>query len=137
MKHLFFFFALLLALQTTFAQKPHRIVYQFTNAVDSMQQKAVTNQLKNIISHWGEAVEVEVVLYNQGLEYAMSAKSRHQEAIRELMGKGVKFVVCENTLRQRKISKDEIMQGVGFVPAGIAEIVERQEQGWSYIKGGF
>lgn len=50
----------------------------------------------------------------------------------------MKFVVCENTLKNRKISKDafpEIL--VEYTPAGIAEIVEKQEQGWSYIKGGY
>jgi intracellular sulfur oxidation DsrE/DsrF family protein len=46
-------------------------------------------------------------------------------------------VVCENTLKNRNISKDLLIPNVEFVPAGIAEIVEKQEEGWSYIKGGF
>ena len=32
---------------------------------------------------------------------------------------------------------DKIIPNVEYVPAGIAEIVEKQEEGWSYIKGGF
>jgi hypothetical protein len=48
------------------------------------------------------------------------------------------FLVCENTLKNRKISKDVfVTELVEYIPAGIAEIVEKQEQGWSYIKGGF
>jgi intracellular sulfur oxidation DsrE/DsrF family protein len=29
------------------------------------------------------------------------------------------------------------MSEVEYIPVGIAEIVEKQEQGWSYVKGGF
>jgi intracellular sulfur oxidation DsrE/DsrF family protein len=55
-----------------------------------------------------------------------------------LKKKGVAFVVCENTLMNRNISKVEFPQNiVEYIPAGIAEIVEKQEKGWKYIKGGF
>jgi hypothetical protein len=56
----------------------------------------------------------------------------------KLHSNGVRFLICENTLKNRKISKDVfISEIVEYIPAGIAEIVEKQEQGWSYIKGGF
>jgi intracellular sulfur oxidation DsrE/DsrF family protein len=68
----------------------------------------------------------------------MKNNTKYQSRLQALKSKGVKFVVCENTLKNRKISKDafpEIL--VEYTPAGIAEIVEKQEQGWSYIKGGY
>lgn len=46
-------------------------------------------------------------------------------------------MVCQNTMNQRNIKEDELIEEAEIVPAGIAEIVEKQEQGWSYIKGGF
>jgi len=45
--------------------------------------------------------------------------------------------VCENTLKQRKIDKSEILPEASFVPVGIAELVLKQEEGWAYIKAGF
>lgn len=122
-----------------FAQKrpnKHKIVFQFTNANDTLQQKAFANQLKNLTDHWPKA-KYEVVIYNMGLEFVMPTKSKHIAAIKALHSKGVRFVVCENTMKNRKITKEQLIPEVEYVPAGIAEIVEKQEQGWSYIKGGF
>ena len=124
---------------SAFAQKKpnnHKIVFQFTNAVDTLQQKAFANQLKNLTDHWPKA-KYEVVIYNMGLEFVMSTKSKHIAAIKALHAKGVRFVVCENTMKNRKITKEQLIPEVEYVPAGIAEIVEKQEQDWSYIKGGF
>ena len=122
--------------QTKAQEKEHKIVFQFTNANDSMQQKAFVKQLENLTEHWPTA-QVEVVLYNNGLELVMQG-NKLTGRLTELHKKGVKFVVCENSIKNRKLSKEVfIKELVGYVPAGIAEIVEKQEEGWSYIKGGF
>lgn len=123
--------------QTVEAKKTHKVVFQFTNANDSLQQKAFVKQLENITEYWPTAT-YEVVLYNQGIELVMNSNTRYKEKLLLLKSKGVKFVVCENTLKNRKIDKESLLNDlVEYVPAGIAEIVLKQEQGWSYIKGGF
>ena len=125
-----------LTISTFYAQgKDHKVVFQFTLA-DSMQQKAFSNQLKNLRKHWPDA-QIEVVAYNQGIDFLMTKRTRHHDIIAELKSKGVRFVVCQNTMNQRNIKADELIPEAEIVPAGIAEIVEKQEQGWSYIKGGF
>ncbi|OAB30425.1 hypothetical protein SAMN05444395_11095 [Flavobacterium fryxellicola] len=141
MKNLTILFVLLFGLISigTFAQKrqsKHKIVFQFTNANDTIQQKAFANQLYNLTAHWPKA-KYEVVVYNMGLEFLMPSKSKHIAAIKALHAKGVRFLVCENTMTTRKITKEQFIPEVEYVAAGIAEIVEKQEQGWSYIKGGF
>jgi intracellular sulfur oxidation DsrE/DsrF family protein len=40
-------------------------------------------------------------------------------------------------MKNQKVTKDQLISEVEYVKVGIAEIVEKQEQGWSYIKGGF
>jgi intracellular sulfur oxidation DsrE/DsrF family protein len=139
MKNLFLALICLLSVNS-FAQikpKDHKIVFQFTNANDTLQQKAFVKQLENITAHWPNA-KYEVVVYNQGVELVMKNNTKYQARLQSLKAKGVNFVVCENTLKNRKISKDAFPEVlVGFVPAGIAEIVEKQEEGWSYIRGGF
>jgi intracellular sulfur oxidation DsrE/DsrF family protein len=114
----------------------HKIVFQFTDAADTLQQKAIVNQLKNLTTHWPNA-KYEVVIHSMGLPFVMSAKSKQIEAIKALRAKGVRFLVCENTLKSQKITKEQLISEVEYVPVGIAEIVEKQEQGWTYIKGGF
>ena len=141
MKNLTILFVLFFGLISigTYAQKrqsKHKIVFQFTNANDTIQQKAFANQLTNLTAHWPKA-KYEVVVYNMGLEFLMPTKSKHIATIKALHAKGVRFVVCENTMTTRKITKEQFIPEVEYVAAGIAEIVEKQEQGWSYIKGGF
>jgi hypothetical protein len=115
----------------------HKVVFQFTNAKDTMQQKSLIRQLQNILQVWPNA-QYEVVVHNQGVDLLMEKHAIDKNEIRDLAKRGVKFVVCENTLKSRNIPKSELMQDVvGYVPAGIAEIVLKQEEGWSYIKGGF
>jgi intracellular sulfur oxidation DsrE/DsrF family protein len=117
--------------------KDHKIVFQFTNANDTLQQKAFVKQLENLKEYWPNA-SYEVVLYNQGLELLMQNNTGYIDRLVKLHSNGVRFLICENTLKNRKISKDVfIPEIVEYIPAGIAEIVEKQEQGWSYIKGGF
>jgi hypothetical protein len=125
-------------ISTVFAQKKqHKIVFQFTNANDTMQQKAFVKQLENLTAHWPKA-KYEVVVYNQGVELLMKSNTKYIDKLTALHNKGVQFVICENTLINRNINKDVFDASlVTYVPAGIAEIVEKQEQGWVYIKGGF
>ncbi len=139
MKYIKFLVILLLTVGSAnaFAQKKqHKIVFAFTNAQDTLQQKAFTKQLQNLRAHWPKA-KIEVVLYNNGIDYLMSAKSKHIAAISELKSMDISFMVCENTMKQRKILVSELLPEAQIVAAGIAEIVEKQEMGWSYIKGGF
>jgi intracellular sulfur oxidation DsrE/DsrF family protein len=116
--------------------KKHRMVFQFTNANDTLQQKAFVKQLQNLKEYWPDA-KFEVVLYNQGLELLMPNKSNFMPALQKLSEQGVAFLICENTLKNRQISKTVFPSWVNYIQAGIAYIVERQEEGWSYIKGGF
>ncbi len=118
-------------------KQKHNIVFQYTNAVDVLQQKAFVKQLENLIEFWPKA-NYEVVVYNQGLELFFLSNTAFHDRMLALKLKGVKFVICENTLKNRKIAKEELQQDlVEYTPAGIAEIVLKQEKGWSYIKGGF
>jgi|688.fasta_scaffold1007830_2 intracellular sulfur oxidation DsrE/DsrF family protein len=139
MKKVFLLASLIMVLYSNalFAQpNEHKIIFQFTNAVDTMQQKAFVNQLKNVTAYWPDA-QIEVVVYNQGLELVMPSKSKHIDSVKQLIENGVRFVVCENTMKQRNIGKAEFIPEVDYTPAGIVELVEQQERGWIYIKGGF
>lgn len=125
------------AITLTAQKKKHNIVFQFTNAVDTLQQKAFVKQLENIMEVWPTA-NYEVVIYNFGIELVLNTNNIYYTRLLNLKNKGIKFVVCENTLKNRNLQKEKLhLDIVDFVPAGIAEIVMKQEKGWSYIKGGF
>ncbi len=113
----------------------HRVVFQLSSS-DTLAWKGLMNNIKNLKAGWGDSVQVEVVAHGPGIQLLMKAKTTQHEAIKKYQAMGVQFVGCENTLRERKISKEEIIPEAGFVKMGVGEIILRQEQGWSYIKAG-
>lgn len=116
--------------------RKHKIVFQFTNGHDSTQQKAFIKQLDNLSRHWPKAT-LHVVVYNKGVNLLLPEKSVNLRQLEELANRGITFVICENSMKPRKLTKDHFPDFVGFVPAGIAEVIKKQEEGYSYIKGGY
>lgn len=57
--------------------------------------------------------------------------------LKSLQARGIQFVACEQTLKQQKIEKSEILSFAGFVPRGLVELIQKQDAGWAYIKAGF
>jgi uncharacterized protein len=107
-------------------EKQHRIVFHL----------ALVKQLGNVLDYWPTA-QIEVVVHNNGIGFMKADEARFAKEITALKGRGVAFAVCENTLKLRKIEKAQILPTAVFVPVGLAEIVLKQEDGWSYIKAGF
>ncbi len=114
----------------------HRVVIQLSSN-DSLVWKSLMNNVRHLKEGWGETVHIEVVAHGAGIEMLMTTKTTQQKNISEFKKTGVIFVGCENTMRLRKIAKEEIVPEAGFVPMGVGEIVMKQEEGWSYLKSGF
>lgn len=114
----------------------HKIVMQLTSS-DTLVHAGLFKQLKNLKEGWGENVAIEVVCHGPGINLLHTEKNKYAEAIENFTKQGVVFVACENTLKEKNIAKEKISHSAVFVLMGIGEIVEKQEQGWSYIKAGF
>ena len=48
--------------------------------------------------------------------------------------KDYEVVACENTMRGMKLGKSDMLSHVSYVPAGVVEIMQKQQQGWAYIR---
>ena len=117
------------------SNKPeHKIVFQLTTG-DTTSHKQLIKQFNNILSV-SPSTKIEVVCHGAGLDMLISDKTIVEEKIKLLSEKGVVFNACEFSIKERKVDRTKIILVAGFVPAGIVEIVSKQEQGWSYIKAG-
>ena len=142
MKRLSFVFTFLLCTfvmtQTMQAQdtgKGHKVVFQFVSA-DTLSQKSLINNLRNLKAAWPEA-DVEVVFHGGGIGMVMTEKTKYANILQDYAEKKqIEMVVCENTMRERKVTKEQLLPFVGTVPMAIAELVLKQEQGWAYLKAG-
>jgi hypothetical protein len=116
--------------------KQHRIVMQLSSN-DTLVWKGLMNNLKNLKAGWGDSVVIVVVAHGPGLDLLTKGKTTQQEKIAHFHNKGITFMACENTMRERNIPKESIISEAVLIPMGMGEIVRKQEQGWSYIKTGF
>lgn len=142
MKKLLLLFFLLVAAVTVQAQneKPaapkHRVIMQLTqNNPDAHKQ--LMNQLNALKQAWGDDVVVEVLAHGPGIELFLLDKTTQKEMIATMKTKGVHFVMCENTMKNKGITKEMLLPDMEYAPFGLAEIITKQEEGWIYIKAGF
>ncbi len=140
MKHLLFLSIMLLSMACAKAQQPtvkdtkvHKIVMQFTQG-DSIEQVSVTAQVRNIKTLWPNA-QIEVVCQGTGLELLMDKKSKAAKAVADWSAQGVVFAACNNTMKRFNVKKEELLPSAVVVPSAMVELVEKQEEGWSYLKG--
>ena len=121
--------------QTTPATKQHRIVFHLA-AADTVVHHTLARQLNNLLDVWPTA-QIEVVIHAWALGFMRQDQSVVKAEIQALKEKGVVFAVCENSMRRSKLTKEQMLKQASFVPVGLAEMVMKQEDGWSYIKAGY
>jgi len=112
----------------------HRIVMQF-NDPDSVSQTRTLLQVQNVRKIWPDA-QIEVVCLGGGLDLLMTKNSKASNLVAEWSGKGVIFAACNNTMMNRKVTKEDLLPQAVVVPAAVIELATRQEEGWSYFRGG-
>lgn len=116
-------------------KKKHKVVIQLTSN-DTLVHKALIKQIRNVQAA-APNTKIEVVCHNNGITFLQAAVSKQCPAIAECKQSGVDFVACENTMRERKIIREELVAECRTVPAGLVEIIDKQEKGWAYVKAGF
>jgi intracellular sulfur oxidation DsrE/DsrF family protein len=110
-----------------------RVVFQISDD-DAKKWNLAFNNVKNVQQELGAAnVDIEVVAYGPGigmLKFESSVAERVEEAVKS----GVKIVACENTMKAQKLGKADMMSSIGYVPAGVIEIIKKQNEGYAYIR---
>lgn len=114
--------------------KKHKVVFQLTSS-DTLVHKALIKQLNNFLNAAPKS-KLEVVCHNNGITFLQTGVTKQADAIRALKVRGVDFVACENTMRERKLTRANLVDECRTVPAGIVEIVLKQEKRWAYIRAG-
>ncbi len=113
--------------------KVHKLVMQFTVG-DSTEQASVVAQAANIRASWPKA-QIEIVCHSSGLDLLISNKTKVSKQVAELASQGVVFAACNNTMKRRKLTKEDLLPTAVVVPSAMIELVSKQEEGWAYVKG--
>jgi intracellular sulfur oxidation DsrE/DsrF family protein len=128
--------AILLALASALAQpasRANRVVIQVSDA-DAAKWNLALNNARNLQADLGrDNVEIEIVAYGPGLGM-LKVDSLVANRVAEALAAGTKLVACENTMSAQKLTRDDMLANIGYVKAGVVELMERQQQGWAYIR---
>ena len=115
------------------ASEPTKLVFQVSDDNPRTWNLALNN-VRNVQSVLGkDKVVAEIVVYGPGIGM-LKADSKVESRVSAALNDGVKVVACENTMTAQKLTRDDMMMGIDFVPAGVVEIAQRQKEGYAYIR---
>lgn len=117
------------------ADKPHRVVMHL-NSDDEKMQKGALNNIRHLYQELGrERLQLELVVHGAGLSlFTKNATTLGQELAKLKADYGVYYTACSNTMKAMKITRDDLIVEVGDTVPAMVRLMERQEQGWVYIK---
>jgi intracellular sulfur oxidation DsrE/DsrF family protein len=112
----------------------HKVVIQVSGP-DPAEHTIALNMASNLQRLYGmDDVQIEIVAFGRGLGI-LTTKSAEAARVKSLALQEVRFSACENTMAKIEAKtgkKPELTEGVETVPAGVARIIELQEQGYAY-----
>jgi uncharacterized protein len=117
--------------------QPDKVVYHLSEGLPQ-----ASNGLRNIGNHLevNPNARIVVVSHARGVDFLMKdAKdangNKYEDLVEPLKLRGVRFEVCEITLRNRKLTRDQFIADASFVPSGVAEVTRlQQREGYAYLK---
>lgn len=111
----------------------YKVVFQVSDA-DPKKWGIALNNIKNVQEDLGkDNVTVELVAYGPGIGM-LKFDSEVNSRIGDATAAGVKVVACENTMKGQHLSRDDMNPAIGYVHAGVVEIMKLQQDGYAYIR---
>jgi len=119
------------------ANAQEKVVYHFDSGLSQ-----ATKGLRNIRNHLDVDPKAQIiaVAHAEGVDFLMEgAKTTNNQEfaalVGDLMSRGVKFEICEITLKNRRLKKEQFILGPTFTPSGVVRIAKLQiEEHYAYIK---
>lgn len=110
-----------------------KVVFQVSDN-DPAKWNLTLNNLKNVQAELGEdKVMAEIVAYGPGIGM-LKGDSPVAQRVAAALGGNVKIVACENTMKALKLGYGDMLPKIGYVPAGVVELIQRQGEGYAYIR---
>ncbi|NDG38544.1 MAG: hypothetical protein EBY28_03915 [Betaproteobacteria bacterium] len=126
----------LLLLSTGLVCAQDLVVYH----IDDSSAQAIKG-LRNIRNHLDvdPTARITVVTHAQGIDFLLEAAKDSNGSVfagpvSALTARGVKFEVCEITLKNRNMKREQFIQEADFTPSGVVRLAKLQKQGAAYIK---
>tara|TARA_B110000503_G_C7119677_1_gene401914 strand:- start:511 stop:933 length:423 start_codon:yes stop_codon:yes gene_type:complete len=133
------FVAFLLSISTAAFAQSDNVVYHIDNSATQ-----ATKGLRNVRNHLDVAPDTKIIVVThakgvdflmEGAKDAKNANIDYAALVSALKSRGVKFEICEITLKNRKLNKDQFILDAEFTPSGVVRLAQLQNrEGFAYIK---
>jgi intracellular sulfur oxidation DsrE/DsrF family protein len=131
--------ALLTLTPSAYAAEPDKAVHHIDNAAIQ-----ATKALRNIRNHLDTVpnTKIVVVTHAEGVDFlfegAKDSKNPNVDypsLVSALKARGVRFEVCEITLKNRNLKREQFSLEAEFTPSGVARVTQLQiREGFAYLK---
>ena len=119
--------------QPAAATAKNRALFQVTDN-DPARWNMILNNMTNLRDGvGGESVAIELVAYGPGIAM-LKADSPVKARIADALKSGVIVNGCQNTMTNMKLGPADMLPDITYVPAGVVEVMRKQQQGWAYIR---
>jgi uncharacterized protein len=125
-----------LVLASAAASAQDKVVYHINDA-----KNHALAALRNVRNHLDTDPTAKIIVVAEafGVDFLMEdVKDRNDvpfaATVSALVNLGVKFEVCEITLRLRNLKREQFILEAGFTPSGVVRLTKLQSQGYAYIK---
>lgn len=108
-----------------------KVVFQVSDN-DPAKWNLALNNAKNVQKDL-KGAQIEIVAYGPGIGM-LKADSEVANRVSEAADSGVKVVACGNTMKGQKLTKEDMNPKIGYVQAGVVELMDRQMQGYTYVR---
>lgn len=124
------------SLDTIAADAPaakEKLVIQVSDA-DAGKWNLALNNAKNVQQAYGaDKVDIEIVTYGPGIGM-LKLDSAIANRIDESKKAGVAIVACQNTMKNMKLTNDDMLPNTSYVASGVVELMKKQNEGYAYIR---
>lgn len=116
------------------SRKPYQAMYVI-NESDKTEMDAVIRNIGNVLEDPRLKGKLKIVLLAlEGGVEILKKNNVYESQLLLLKDQGITFLQCENTLKERHISKEELCDFIHYTPSGNGEIILRQSEGWAIVK---
>ena len=124
------------AVKTPSAALRHHIIVDLTTVLSDGWALTLSN-VEGLKKSFKDEAEIEVVVHGPAVSMLFRNDVDFGARIQQLHNAGVRFVIGTSTLDTSHATKADLFSFVEYVPSATAEIILKQEAGWSYLKGGY
>lgn len=127
--------ATLLAIPAACAQTPGKqgVVIQVSDENEKTWHQAL-NVVRNLQNEYDkDKVDVELVVFGNGAGL-LKFDSPLANRIDDTIAGGAQVVMCQNSMKARQLTPADMHAKIGYVKAGVVEIIEKQKQEWAVLR---